>query len=438
MKLGTYRALTGAAGAAAIPILRARAALGDGDARERLAFAGPAATPGDGPPAPPSWFHAASVGEVQAVLPVLTEIRRRREGAALVVSTMTVTGRAVARERAPWGRPFLFPLDIPSVARRALARIAPRALLIAETEIWPAMIGAAGERGVPLALVNGRISERAFRRYRMIGPLVRECLSAFRVLIVQTEGDRARYTSLGAPEDRLHVAGNTKVDAEVALPDPAARAAERARRGIPAGAPLLVAGSVRPGELDIVLDAFALARKEIPALRMILAPRHLDRVAETESGVLSRGFIARRWSLSSFPPAPAAASDAAAGAADILIVDTLGELAGAYGLGEAAFVGGTLHARYGGHNPLEPAARGTPVLLGPHRRNVLAESDALLAAGGAREVGDARAFASALIYWLGSAGGYHEAGRRAMLAVGELAGAARRTVDLLEASGFAW
>ena len=124
--------------------------------------------------------------------------------------------------------------------------------------------------------------------------------------------------------------------------------------------------------------------------------------------------------------------------ADVLLLDTIGELAGAYALGEVAFVGGTLHARYGGHNPLEPAARGTPVLLGPHRRNIGAEADALLAAGAARDVHDADGFARALTEWLGASGAYRVAGQRALAVTRELAGAARRTVDFLEEAGFPW
>jgi len=408
-ELGAWRVFTGCVGALCWPVLRVLAA-GRGESastwRERLGVL-PAGVPRGG-----IWVHGASVGEMSALAPFLRKAARRAGRKGVVVSAMTPAGKRRARELL--GFPAVnLPLDCGPWVRRALDRAAPRTVIVAETELWPVFVTEAARRA-KLAWVNGRISDRSFPRYLMVRPLVREMLSKFDVLCVISGRDAERAVQLGAPSRRVRVTGNLKADLIV----PASRPG-----GVPGGQ-WFVAGSTRPGEEEQVLAAFALVRKAHPRLRLCLAPRHLDRAGEVAALAQKSGFrVARRSS-----------GPARARLADVLLLDTHGELASFYRLATAAFVGGTL-VPIGGHNVMEPAAAGVPVLFGPHTGNVREEAAGLVRSGGGYRVADGRALAEALGRLVSSRTAEARAGARARGFLRSRQGVARRVVALLAREG---
>jgi 3-deoxy-D-manno-octulosonic-acid transferase len=424
-----YGALATGLGAGAYPFLRIRARAGDDVWRERLALG---SAGGNGRPdgERPLWCHAASVGEVESLLPVLEAARTRGSAVPILLSTMTVTGRDSARRRAGGWRSRLLPLDVPWIVARAFEAENPRAVLVTETELWPAFLREARRRSLPAVLVNGRISQASFARYRWVRPLVREMLNGFRLLLMQGGADAERAVRLGAPPARVRVLGSAKADAGARPLGEGERRELRRAWGLAADAFVWVAGSVRPLEVEAVLDAAHMAREKIPGFRLVVAPRHLEVAGEMQGALRERGF---RWRLRRDQVAGMAPDDV-----EVLLLDTMGELGAAYSLGDVAFVGGTLDARYGGHNPLEPAARGVPVLLGPYRRNCEETVRRLLQAGGAREVSRAEDLADELRRWAASAPERRAAGECALGAARSMGGVAERIVDALEEAGFPW
>jgi 3-deoxy-D-manno-octulosonic-acid transferase len=320
------------------------------------------------------WLHAASVGETLSLLPLLKALTARAPDLSVLVTTGTVTAAALLAQRLP---PALAgrvehrfaPLDVPRWVERFLAGWRPDAGALVESELWPNLIRAARRRGVPLALVNARLSERSARRWRRWAPgLAREMLSAFSPVLAQTPADAARLGALGA---RLALClGNLK-DAAPPLPaDPA----ELARlRDAAAGRPVFLAASTHPGEEAVVLEAHRRAAARVPGLLTVIAPRHPHRgpaVAAEARGLA----VARR-----------AAGEAPGAGTAVYVADTLGELGLLYRLAGVCLVGGSL-VPHGGQNPQEPARLGCPILLGPHTANFAEPVARLLAAGGALRV----------------------------------------------------
>ncbi len=320
------------------------------------------------------WLHAASVGETLSLLPLLEALTARAPDLSVLVTTGTVTAAALLAQRLP---PALAgrvehrfaPLDVPRWVERFLAGWRPDAGALVESELWPNLIRAARRRGVPLALVNARLSERSARRWRRWAPgLAREMLSAFSPVLAQTPADAARLGALGA---RLALClGNLK-DAAPPLPaDPA----ELARlRDAAAGRPVFLAASTHPGEEAVVLEAHRRAAARVPGLLTVIAPRHPHRgpaVAAEARGLA----VARR-----------AAGEAPGAGTAVYVADTLGELGLLYRLAGVCLVGGSL-VPHGGQNPQEPARLGCPILLGPHTANFAEPVARLLAAGGALRV----------------------------------------------------
>jgi 3-deoxy-D-manno-octulosonic-acid transferase len=390
---------------AAWPFLALAAVLGRRDMAERLG-----GTPG-GLPRGAVWAHAASVGEVTALRAVLELVARRTGRRGIVVSTMTRTGRA--RAEGFGGFPVtLAPLDSPVPVARALARLAPRSLVVMETELWPVWLILASRRA-KLAWVNGRISDRSYPWYRLVRPLMARVLSRFSLLCVISATDAERAVALGAPRKRVRVTGNVKADLLAPAVPP---------RGM-AGKGWFVAGSTRPGEEAAVLEAFRMARTRVPSLRLCIAPRHLKRVPEVLALVRSAGWRA------------GLRSGGGRGKPEVLVLDTLGELASFYRLAEVAFVGGTL-AKIGGHNVLEPATAGVPVLFGPHTSNVREHAAGLTASGGGFMVLSGAGMGGRLVTLLGK-GQARIAGRRAAAYVRSLRGAASRTAAELARAGIA-
>lgn len=375
----------------------------------------------------PVWVHASSVGEVNAVAPLVARLLARSPARPVVVSTMTETGQRRACELfgAAAGA-FFFPLDLCWTQDAALQRLEPSLVVLVETELWPNLLWRCQRRNIPVLLVNARLSQRSLPQYRRFAFLFTPLLDTIRAIACQSEADAARYRSLGVRPGIVRVLGNMKYDA---IKGPVTDAEKRSLRrafGIPADALVMTAGSTREGEEAPLLNAWAMsmhdAKCKMQDAKLIIAPRHPDRFAEVEALLRGRGV---RYVKRSEQRATAAAP-----VSEVLLLDTLGELVDAYAAADLAFVGGSL-VPVGGHNPLEPAALGLPVAFGPHMFNAEESAESLLAAGGAMRVGDAAGLARVVSGWLADPGKRSAAGRRARRVVDERRGATDRTMDLI-------
>ena len=365
-----------------LPVAWARHARGQGhppNVASRLWRAGEAL-----PPAPRCWLHAVSVGEALTAAPLVDGLRARWPALAIVMTTVTPTGASVVGQRlGDRVAHRYFPLDLPRPVARALDAVQPRFFIAMETELWPNFLRALARRGVPAMVANGRISDRSFHRYRRVRPFMRRVLQSIAVFAMQSEEDARRIVELGAPAARVTVTGSLKSD----VPAPAPGAADRwtTLLGLGPEEALWVAGSTHRGEETPVLEAYLTARAKHPALALLIAPRHPERVGEVEALVAARGLASvRRSTLTG------ARRDNS-----VVVLDTVGELADLYGAAALAFVGGSL-VDTGGHNMLEPAVRGRAVLFGPHTSNFRESAQLLLDAGGALRVADGADLAKAV------------------------------------------
>jgi len=372
--------------------------------------------------------HAVSVGEVRLALPLIARLKERHPGLPVHLTTTTATGRALAESARDHGGPGTPesisepPLDLPGPVARFLQRVAPRAIVIVETEIWPNFLRLCGRDGVPVILVNGRISPRAFPRYRAARRLFREALHAVRLFGMQSEEDALRIRLLGAPAERVRVTGNLKYDLPVPdLPGPQARAS----LGLGPGEPLFVAGSTAPGEEDAVLGAFEALRGVDASVRLALAPRHPESLPRAEAALRSAGLRVASYSRR------AGSRPAADGRYDALLVDVVGVLPEIYAAADIVFVGGSLVPR-GGQNILEPAALGKPVLFGPHMENFRSAAAALTEAGGGFVARDGRQLADLAVRLLTDRAGARVAGTMARRVVESNRGALEHSIRLIE------
>lgn len=359
------------------------------------------------PPAD-TWIHAASVGEAAGVAPLVAEWRARRPDDGILLSALTPGGRRALARDLPAHFVTAPPVESLGAARRALAPRSVRRLVLLETEIWPAWLAAALERDVRIAVANARLSDRAWRRYRRWASLFRPYLARFTAVAAQDALDAERWTALGVPAGRVRVTGNTKFDRSPAcapLADADRRAARRAL-GLDPGGVWCVFGSLRPGEQRWV--AAALAAGAPHNLRALVVPRHPDLWGDPRRRVGEGG--------------PA------------VWLRQLGVLPQAYRAADFAVVGGTLEA-YGGHNPVEPAALGLPVILGSSLENCRAAATALRTAGGALTVADPGELAAAAARWAADPVARAAAAAAAWRAAASLAGAAARTLDWFGESG---
>lgn len=409
--LGLYRFLARLLSGPALLVLTRRGAPGVSRRRwrERLGYVEPVDHQ-------PLWIHAASVGEVNAAAPLIDHVVARAASPVLV-TTMTATG--AARVRARFGdrvaHRFL-PLDTPGAVRRWLDRVQPARVWLAETELWPELLLELQRRGLPTALFNARVSPRAFRRYRRFRGLTAPALAAVDRIACQTGADAERLVELGARRGRIRVAGNLKFELTPA-PDLVGDAGRlRAQWG---GRPAWVAGSTRPGEEEILLDAHARLRQHLPDALLVLAPRHPDRSGQVMRLVDAAGM------------AHAAHGSDVPETTPVVLVAVLGQLLNCYAAGDIAFVGGSL-VPIGGHNLLEPAALGRPVLAGPHLDQQQAAAEALEAADALIPVHDARELAHALLELFRDAGLVRRRGAAARAVVEAGRGALARTLEWLE------
>ena len=371
------------------------------------------------PPAPVGWVHAVSVGESIAAAPLLEGLRRSYPALPLVVSTVTETGARLVRERfAPLASHRYFPLDFPPVIRRVVDSITPAFFVCMETELWPNTLRVLAARGVPTMIANGRLSDRSFRRYRMVRTAMKRVLADITVFGMQSAEDARRVIALGAPPERVVVTGNLKAEP---LADPAG-AVDLWHRllGLAADQPVWIAGSTHRGEEEAVLEAHCRALLDRPNLALVLAPRHPERVGEVIGVLKARGLAAVRRSDLPSRPSPGA----------VIVLDTVGELAQLYAIADVVFVGGSL-SPLGGHNMLEPALRGKPVLFGPHTHNFREAAAVLVDSGAGRVVRDAGELGAELKRLLADSvlcARLGAAGRDAVLA---RHGAVRATLELI-------
>ena len=376
------------------------------------------------------WIHAASVGEVRAAAPLVEVLLRERPAARILVSTFTVSGRRIAAQTLADGEPrvrcLLLPIDWGWIPARVIRRERPALFILLETELWPVLLTALRRARVPVLIANGRISPRSFGRYRMLRRALRPILEAITLALVRTADDASRYQALGLPAARVRVAGNLKHARRDGgdLAGERRQAAIRERLRVRAGRKVLVAGSVRGPESDLVLEAFRRLRRTEPALLLVLAPRHPERFDPDKLSAWPGAWV--RWS--------AAPGDIDPGTA-VVVLDTLGELADFYASADIACVGGTW-SDHGGHNLLEPAYHGVPVIFGPDIRHVEDEGSALLAAGGGFLAGDAVALFEHCRTLLADRGTRAAAGRRAFAVAMTFSGAvetvARAALDILD------
>jgi 3-deoxy-D-manno-octulosonic-acid transferase len=332
-------------------------------------------------PAASIWLHAVSLGEMTAAAPLLQALRARFPGMAVVLTTATPAGRARARRLSEDADIRFLPYDTPGSVRRFLMRTAPRAAIIMETELWPNLLRACEVQGIPVLLASARLSARSVSRYRRFGSLFSGVFSANLTVAAQSDGDAERFRAIGAPAASVSVVGNVKFDME--LNAEAARAGRELRAALGAARPVWIAGSTHAGEEEQVLDAHASLRALRPDAILLLVPRHRERFEGVADLLTRRGIAFSRRSR------------AAGGTESVLLVDTVGELGVLYAAADVAFVGGSL-VPIGGHNLLEPAALGLPVLTGPSTSNSQEIAQLLLARGAALQVNDAAGLAAAL------------------------------------------
>jgi 3-deoxy-D-manno-octulosonic-acid transferase len=369
-----------------------------------------------GPPATRGalWIHAVSVGEVGVAA---TLVKGLPVGTPVLITTVTPTGQARARalfKEGPVDVAYL-PFDLGFAVRRFFDRFAPRALVLVEGDYWPLVLRAARRRGLPVAVVNGRVGDRSFGRMRRLGRLLGPLFSPVERFGMQGAADLERLTALGVPAERITVTGNLKYE----TPEPPRKPeVEAALRQLADGRPVLLAGSTMPGEEEQVVAAWERAGGPGRAL-LVIAPRHPERWDEVDALLRSRGLDTIR--RSTFP---------ATGRPAVVLLDSLGELAGLYRLAAAAFIGGTLVPK-GGHNPLEAARFGVPVAVGPSMENFREMAGQFDRSGAWRRAADAEALGDAWKEWLDDPEAARAQGERAARLVEENRGALERTLALL-------
>lgn len=334
------------------------------------------------------WIHAVSVGEVMAAIPLLRRLQKEYPHYQLVITTATPTGARRVRE--VFGGSVLhmyLPYDYPAFVRRFFDHVQPRLGIIMETEIWPNLYRECQNRQISLFLANARISPRSMRGYQRHLLLLKQVLQAVTLAAAQGEKDAERWRQLGLAAERVEVMGNLKFDSP--WPQEMARQGQQLRAQWQVARPVWVAASTHEGEDEQVLDAFARIRKQFPTCLLVLVPRHPERFEAVAALCKRRGYVLARRSRQEWPGAETA----------VYLGDTMGELSLWYAMADVAFVGGSL-VPVGGHNLLEPANLGVPVLTGPHTFNFTEIRDHLVAVGAAREVHGAQELAEQVGVWL--------------------------------------
>lgn len=373
---------------------------------------------------PRVWFHAASVGEVKVLAAFLPHFKSEFPDHKILISTTTKTGKAQAKRLIPDADFFTYlTIDLHWCVKRALQTLKPEALIIVDTELWPNLLTVAKKRGVRLFLVNGRISAKSFAKYRKFKFFFASVLAGVDSFFMQSERDRERILKIGAPPERVKLVGNIKFDylsLKERLVDPDRR---DGLSELLSGWQIVVAGSTRRGEEQVVLEAFRVLKSNRKETLLILAPRHLSRLKEVES-LLNQGswhFLRRRH-------LEKVKGD---NSVEVILLDTMGELLTFYSLAEVAFVGGSL-VPVGGHDPLEPAAFAVPVLFGPYMENASDSRDLLLESGGALEVRNGAQLAESLAELLSDEAKRRDMGLSAQRVIEENSGTCAKIARILK------
>jgi len=368
------------------------------------------------------WIHAVSLGEVVAVTPLVKALHRNHPDHRLIVSTVTETGREAVEQRLAGVAEHRYaPLDVPWAVSRAIEQWQPVLYVFVETELWPNLLWTLRDRQVPAVLVNGRLSSRSFARQHVFGlrSFYRSVLRSLTLCLMQSERDVQRIVALGADADRVCRTGNIKFDQP--MPATAVDASLRAGLGVHEGESLILAGSTHAGEEEALVEAYRQIVVAHPAAVLMLAPRHIERAADVVAMIQAAGMTAQRKSR----------LDRAVTGPRVIVLDTRGELARAYCEAAVAFVGGTL-IPVGGHNLLEPAVWGKPVLFGPYTDHCAEIAVMLLETGGGVRVSNADDLAQRIVQWLTDEPARRRAGEAARQMVLDNQGALKRSLDLIE------
>ncbi len=376
----------------------------------------------DGSSRPLIWIHAVSLGEVVAVAPLVKALHLRHPECRYIVTTVTETGREAVLQRLSGIAEHRYaPLDFFWAVTGMIRRVQPMLYIFVETELWPNLLWSLRDHGLPSVLVNGRLSSRSFGRQDLplIRSFYRSVLQTLTLCLMQTERDRQRIVALGAEPDRAHVTGNIKFDQP--LPVGTSDESLRGSFGLNENELLILAGSTHPGEEEILVSAYRQVAKMYPSTVLMLAPRHIERADRVVAMVQEAGFaVQRRSNFRENHSGPR-----------VVILDTRGELAVAYREAAVAFVGGTL-VPVGGHNLLEPAVWGTPVVFGPYTDHCAEIAALLQEAGGGHRVTGGEDLVTLLAGWLGQPETRIRVGQVANRVVLENQGALTRSVEFIE------
>ena len=385
------------------------------------------------PPPPPSgspriWLHGVSVGEILAAVPLVRELKRLLPDAAIIVTTGTETGQAVARKNFPplGAQVCYFPLDIPWAVSRYLNHLRPQVFVALESELWPNFLTRAHKAGVHLALVNGRLSDNSFRRYLKYRRYVIDILENIELFAAGSPQDYERYQALGITPGKLHLTGNLKIDRLLQSREPEKVAEFRhllqLEEGFAEKHPVFLAASTHPGEEDVVLETYQALRPPYPALLLMLAPRHPERAPELGRLLKQFHLPFHYWSRLK--------SGQETRVHSVVVIDTIGDLFSLYGLADVAFVGGSL-ADHGGQNILEPAAWCLAPVYGPHLQNFRWAQNILEVAGAGTIIKNVPSLTATLRRFLDHPEERRALGERARAALLPHQGAARRQAELI-------
>ncbi len=367
----------------------------------------------------PIWVHAVSVGETIAAIPLVRELRRNYPEKKILVTTVTVTGHQTARSQVKEADAILFfPFDMGWIVKKVLKKIGPSMFILIETEIWPNCIRVLSRMQVPILIVNGRISTASYRGYLRVRFLMNRVLQMIDAFSMQTEEDARRIIAMGAPSDRVRNSGSVKFDHH---PNPLNEVEKKSMREdyhLPAEGRILVVGSTHQNEEELLIDTYVSLKKEFSDLSMVLAPRHPERAGEVEE-LLNRKHLAYQRRSSPEPGKP------------ILLLDTVGELSRLYGIGSLSFVGGSL-VPTGGHNILEPAIYGVPVVFGPHMENFPEISVVVKERGGGVQVKGSEELVQVMGDLMRDPEKSHRMGNAGIRIIQENQGALKRTLDLID------
>ena len=373
------------------------------------------------------WFHCVSVGEVGLAREMIRRFEQRFPGIEPVISTGTDTGRSAAEKSFPNHTIFYYPFDFGPSVRRTLRAISPRAIVLMELELWPNLILAARRRGVPVMIVNGRITEKNFRSLSRVRRLVAPLLNSLHTIAVQDDDYASRILALGADPDKVAITGNMKYDT-VKLSIPADHPAYAAMKAVQAST-MLAGGCTWAGEEDILLRIYADLRQSHPGLRLVLAPKHAERLPEVRSLIERAGFVPA--GLSSLKMHPPNDENNRIPANGVILVDTFGELDAVYAAADIVFVGRSL-TQHGGQNMLEPAALGKPVIFGPNTENFREAVELLLAARAAFRVNSETELHQCIAEFIGNPEPFRRAGADGRKAIETKKGTTEKNLGLLE------